>query len=49
SKCLRVRYKIYNEFKFTETKIICRHAWRARINQSRIKTVPNIDNVNSRQ
>ncbi|CAF4431541.1 unnamed protein product [Rotaria socialis] len=44
SKCLRIRYKIYNEFKFTETKIICQHALRARINQSRIKTIPNIDN-----
>ncbi|CAF3137222.1 unnamed protein product [Rotaria sp. Silwood2] len=44
NKGLRIRYKIFNELKFNETNVICRQTLYARINQTRIITIPNVDN-----
>ncbi|CAF3182883.1 unnamed protein product [Rotaria socialis] len=43
NKGIRIRYKIFNESEFTETNVICRHAVCANVKQSRIITVPSID------
>lgn len=45
NKGLRVRYRVFNELEYSETKVICRNAVCANIKQSRIITIPNIDHV----
>jgi hypothetical protein len=45
NKGLRIRYKIFNELEFNKTNIFCRNAVCARINQTNIVTIPNIDYV----
>ncbi|CAF3662340.1 unnamed protein product [Adineta steineri] len=44
NKGLRIRYKVFNELEFSETNVICRHTVCANIKQSRIITIPNVDN-----
>ena len=46
NKGLRIRYKVFNELEFSETKVVCRGAVCASIKQSRIITIPNLDQVN---
>lgn len=48
NKGLRVRYKVFNELEFNETKVICRNAVCATIKQSRVITIPNIDHVKNK-
>lgn len=45
NKGLRIRYKVFNELEFCETDVIGRHSVCANIKQSRIITIPNIDDV----
>lgn len=45
NKGIRIRYKVFNESEFTETKILCRNTVCANIKQSRIITIPKIDAV----
>ena len=45
NKGLRVRYKVFNELEFSETKVVGKSALCANIKQSRIITVPNVDFV----
>ncbi len=45
NKGLRIRYKIFNELEFSETNIIGRNTTCARVNHTRIVTIPNIDDV----
>jgi len=45
NKGLRIRYKIFNELEFSQTNVFCRNAICARIKQTRIVTIPNIDYV----
>ncbi len=45
NKGLRIRYKVFNELEFSETNVVCRNAVCANIKQSRIITIPNIDDV----
>jgi hypothetical protein len=46
NKGLRIRYKVFNELEFSETNVICRNTVCANIKQTRIITIPNIDQVN---
>ncbi|CAF4626294.1 unnamed protein product [Rotaria sp. Silwood1] len=43
NKGLRIRYKVFNESEFTETKIICRNTVCANVKQTRIITIPSVD------
>ncbi len=45
NKGLRIRYKVFNELEFSETNVICRNAVCANIKQSRIITIPHVDQV----
>lgn len=45
NKGVRIRYKIFNETNFTETNIICRQAVCANVKQTRIITIPIVDQV----
>lgn len=45
NKGLRIRYKVFNELEFSETSVVGRHSVCANIKQSRIITIPNIDDV----
>ena len=45
NKGLRIRYKVFNESEFSETNVICRNTVCANIKQTRIITIPNIDQV----
>lgn len=45
NKGLRICYKIFNELEFTRTHVFCRNATCARIKQTRLVTIPNIDDV----
>ena len=45
NKGLRIRYKVFNELEFSETSVIGRNSVCANIKQSRIITIPNIDDV----
>ena len=47
NKGLRIRYKIFNELEFSETKVICRGSVCANVKQSRIVTIPNVDHVSA--
>jgi hypothetical protein len=45
NKGLRICYKVFNELEFSKTNVFCRHTVCARIKQTRIITIPNIDHV----
>ncbi len=45
NKGLRIRYRVFNELEFSETNVIGRNSVCANVKQTRIITIPKMDQV----